>query len=96
MSEPVPIGGFEFVEESTVSSWTQEDIMRLNASGEKSYILEVDLLIPQEIHDKTSDYPLCPEKLEITKDMISPKSWLVNNKQLTVFSILVLGALLCF
>ena len=51
--------------------------MDLDPNGKHSYILEVDLEIPKEIRDQTSDYPFCPETLEIKKDMISPKSWLV-------------------
>ena len=53
--------------------------MRLDPNSETSYIFEVDLLIPENIHDKTSDYPLCPEKLDITEEMISPKSWFVES-----------------
>ena len=81
MSEPVPIDQFTWVEEGVTTSWTAEDIMRMDPSGKTSYIFEVDLEIPEEIHDQTSDYPLCPEKLEITKDMVSPKSWLVLGSQ---------------
>ena len=77
MSEPVPIDEFEWVGDDLATSWTREDIMALNPNGTHSYILEVDLEIPEEIHDHTADYPLCPEKLDITKDMVSPKSWLV-------------------
>ena len=77
MSQPVPIDEIKWVMEQIVQSWTQQDIMRLD-SGPKAthgYILECDLEIPQNIHDETSDYPLCPEKLEINQDMISAKSW---------------------
>ncbi|KAL5267281.1 hypothetical protein ACHWQZ_G004350 [Mnemiopsis leidyi] len=75
MSEKVPIDEIGFVNESTVAEWTTQDIIDMDASGDYSYIFEVDIEIPEEIHDQTSDYPLCPEKLEITKDMLSPKSW---------------------
>ena len=34
-------------------------------------IYEVDILIPQRLHDHHSDYPLAPEKIEIGDDIIS-------------------------
>ena len=76
MSEPVPVDEIKWVNEQTVQSWTQNDIMRLDGSStaSHSYILECDLEIPQNIHDETSDYPLCPESMVINQDMISPKS----------------------
>ena len=86
MSEPVPIDQFEWVQEDIASNWSAKDIMALNPNARQSYILEVDLKIPEEIHDHTSDYPLCPERLEINKDMISPKSWLVVELFVTSIS----------
>ena len=35
------------------------------------YILKVDLEFPSELHDLHSDYPLAPEKLEISQNMLS-------------------------
>ena len=35
------------------------------------YILEVDLEYCKELHDLHSDYPLCPEKIEVSSDMLS-------------------------
>ena len=46
----------------------------MNFISEKSpigYILEVDLEYCKKLHDSHSDYPLAPEKLEISSDMLS-------------------------
>ena len=32
---------------------------------------EVDLEIPEIILDEASDYPLCPEKIEVNEEMLS-------------------------
>lgn len=74
MSEKMPVDGFQWVK---ATNWTQDTIMRLDGSGSKGYILEVDIEIPESIHQKTDIYPLCPEHLEITENMISPKSRLL-------------------
>ena len=36
-----------------------------------SYILEVDLEYPHDLHELHNDYPLAPEKLEISQNMLS-------------------------
>ena len=36
-----------------------------------AYILEVDLEYCKELHDLHNDYPLCPEKIEVSNDMLS-------------------------
>ena len=35
------------------------------------YILEVDLEYCKKLHDLHNDYPLCPEKIEVSNDILS-------------------------
>jgi hypothetical protein len=44
----------------------------LSADSDVGYFLDVDLEIPQHLHDLTDDFPLCPEQQKITEEMISP------------------------
>ena len=84
MSEKIPIDEIEFVNEVIVREWTADDIMQMTVNGSHCYILEVDIEIPQSIHDKTADYPLCPDRLEITEEIISPKSRLATFYTLSI------------
>ena len=45
------------------------------------HILEVDLKYPGELHYLHNDYPLAPEKLEITDDMLSKYFILLKNME---------------
>jgi len=55
------------------------DFDSIDAEGDKGYICEVDLFYGDKddvatkiLHVKHNDYPLAPESLLITKDMLSP------------------------
>ena len=45
--------------------------MPINEKSEIGYFLEVDLEYPDELHELHNDYPLAPEKLAVTNDMLS-------------------------
>ena len=45
--------------------------MSINEKSEIGYFLEVNLEYPDELHELHNDYPLAPEKLTVTNDMLS-------------------------
>ena len=47
------------------------DVMSINEKSPIGYFLEVDLEYPDELHELHNDYPLAPEKLAVTNDMLS-------------------------
>jgi hypothetical protein len=72
----LPYDGFRWLTEDEMS---QLDFMRVAEDAETGYILVVDLEYPAELHDSHSDYPLAPEKLTVTKEMLSEYSLTVYD-----------------
>ena len=52
MSQKVPMKDFKWVDQGIVDSLTATDIMKLDPNGDTGYVLEVDVEIPTEIHDR--------------------------------------------
>ena len=66
MSEYLPYGKFKWLK--------NVDEFDVNWISEKSSIgsfPEVDLEYPNKLHELHNDYPLAPEKLAVTNDMLS-------------------------
>ena len=68
MSQYLPTGGFRWMTEKQTNNI---DLAKYNDKSKKGLILEVDLEYPKELHDLHNDYPLGPEKVKVTKDMLS-------------------------
>ena len=66
MSEYLPYREFEWLE--NVDGF---NVNLINEEIEIGYFLEVDLKYPDELHELHNDYPLAPEKLVVTNDMLS-------------------------
>jgi len=71
MSEPLPTGNFRFLDLEEMENFHLRSVADDNPKG---YILEVDLDYPAYLHESHNDYPLAPEKVVITPDMLSPYS----------------------
>ena len=65
MSEYLPYGEFEWLK--NLDSF---DVLSVDKKGDVGYILEVDLKYPNELHELHNDYPLAPEKLTVTNDIL--------------------------
>ena len=68
MSQSLPVGDFRWLSNEEVE---RLDISSLRQDDPTGMILEVDLQYPQSLHDSHDDYPLAPEKLTITEEMLS-------------------------
>ena len=68
MNQPLPYGGFDWLTKKETNKLHLDSISENSSTG---YFLEVNLEYPSALHDSHNDYPLAPEKLEISFDMLS-------------------------
>ena len=66
MSEYLPYGRFKWLK-----NVNKFDVNLINKKSDIEYFLEVDLEYPDELHKLHNDYPLAPEKLAVSSDMLS-------------------------
>ena len=66
MSEYLPYEKFEWLE-----NMDGFNVIKINEKSYIGYILEVDLKHPKELHELHNDYPLAPEKLAVSSDILS-------------------------
>ena len=59
MSQPLPAGGFKWVDVNP------NEISKLETRTDKGYILEVDVSCPKDLHDSHNDLPFMCERMEI-------------------------------
>ena len=63
MSNFLPIGKFQW----NKNEWDREKILSIGAEDSKGYLFEVDLHIPESLHDHFNNYVPCPENISINK-----------------------------
>ena len=68
MSQYLPTGGFRWMKQKKIDNL---DLGKYDKESKKGLILEVDLEYPKELHDLHNDYPLAPEKVKVTENMLS-------------------------
>lgn len=68
MSQPLPKDSFAWLSEHEFDG---VDIANVPDDNEIRYVFEVDLDYPVDLHDLHSDFPLCPEKMNVRDKMLS-------------------------
>ena len=49
----------------------KSDVMSISEKSPIGYFLKADLKYPDELHELHNDYPLAPEKIAVSSDMLS-------------------------
>lgn len=70
MSQYMPIGEYSWVKD--LNQFTPDYIQSLSDYGDYGYLLEVDLHIPVDLHNKFKSYPLAPESRPVNESDVSP------------------------
>ena len=68
MNKPLPYGGFDWLNKQEINELDLDSISETSSIG---YFLEVAFEHPSELYDSHNDFPLAPEKLEISSGMFS-------------------------
>ena len=77
MSQYLPYSEFKWLNKREISRFCLNSISENSVVGD---VLEVDLEYPDELHNLCNDYPLAPEKLEITQSMLLKYCFNIANK----------------
>ena len=77
MSQYLPYSEFKWLNQKEISDFCLNSIEENSSIG---YILEVDLKYPSALNDLHNDYPLAPEKFEISQNMLSKYCCTIANE----------------
>ena len=69
MSQPLPTGGFRWLNPEELNGL---DVHAMEEHDQRGYVLEVDLHIPDHLHDEFNDLPPAPENITIDDSFLSP------------------------
>ena len=75
MSEYLPYGEFKWLE--NIDGF---DVMTIDEKSDTDYIFEVDLEYSDELYELHNDYPLAPEKLAVSNDILSKYCKRIDDK----------------
>ena len=68
MSQYLPTGNFKWMSDREIK---QIDLGKYKKDGKKGLIPELDLEYNKNLHELHNDYPVAPEKVKVSKNMLS-------------------------
>ena len=68
LSQYLPTGNFKWMTDKELS---KINLGKYELDSKEGLILEVDLEYPKELHDLHNEYPIAPEKVKVSNDMLS-------------------------
>ena len=68
MSQYLPTGNLKWMTDKELS---KTNLGKYELDSKEGLILEVDLEYPKELHDQHNDYPIAPEKVKVSNNMLS-------------------------
>ena len=71
MMDVLPMGNYKWCNFSDEAKFLQHAYDNPDDSP-TGYILEVDMIYPQNLHDDHNDFPLAPHRMKINQNMLSP------------------------
>ena len=77
LNQPLPYSRFNFLSKEEIKTFA---LNKSSEYGTIGYVLGAYLESPSELHDIHNDYPLAPEKLEISSNMLSKYCSEIANK----------------
>lgn len=69
MSRPLPLSGFRWMSRAELDN---VDLTSMTMEQSDGFIYDVDIRYPAALHESHASFPLCPEHLRVTEDMLSP------------------------
>ena len=72
LSMHLPQRDFLWVEDEVECQRLIDNLPQMAIDGPTGFVAEVDIIIPDHIHDLCDDLPLAPEKAKVSLDMLTP------------------------
>ena len=93
MSCPLPYGGLKWLDLSESQDSFEDQILDTPDDSSEKYILKVDLLYPENIHDLDKDLPLAPKHTvppggkcpKLLTTLWSKKNYVIHNRNLKLY-----------